>query len=101
MEWEGQRESENVEDDRGSTSAGGGFGRFGLGGGGTPILVHGGLGTLVVIVLVSLVFGVNPLQLLQGPQGQPGGGPPVGAPVGGQPNPQQDKLVKFVRVILA
>ncbi len=104
MEWEGQRESANVDDQRGSTG-GGGFGGFSLGGGGgAPILVHGGLGTLVVIVLVSLVFGVNPLQLLQQlPQGNPGGG---GAPVGMQPrggavNPAQDKLVRFVKVVLA
>ncbi len=100
MEWEGQRESENVKDERANT--GGGLG--GMMGG--PILVHGGLGTLAVILLVSLVFGVNPLQLLQQmPQGNPGanpGGAPVGMQPGGQPvNPAQGKLVKFVKVILA
>jgi uncharacterized protein len=96
MEWEGQRESENVEDERANTG--------GMMGG--PIMVHGGLGTLAVILLVSLIFGVNPLQLLQQmPQGQPGanpGGPPIGAQPGGQAvDPAQDKLVKFVKVVLA
>ncbi len=91
MRWQGGRESENVEDDRGSS--GGAF--LGM-----PIAVHGGLGTLVVILIVSWLFGVNPVQLLQQmPQaGNPGG--PVGMQPGA-PNPAQDQLVKFVKVILA
>ena len=74
MEWEGQRESENVEDRRGETG-GGMFGSsYGSGIPGGPMVFHGGLGTIAVILLVSIIFGVNPLQLLQQvPQGNPGG----------------------------
>jgi uncharacterized protein len=91
MRWQGGRESENVEDDRGSS--GSGFM-------GVPLAVHGGLGTLVVILIVSWLFGVNPVQLLQQ---MPQAGNP-GAPVGmqpGAPNLAQNQLVKFVKVILA
>lgn len=92
MRWEGERESGNVEDDRGS--GGGAFM-------GMPIAVHGGLGTIVLILIVSWVFGVNPVQLLQQlPQGgQPGA--PAGMQQGGPVDPAQEQLVKFVKVILA
>ena len=74
MRWEGERESENVEDERGS-GGGGMFGSGGFGGNlpGGPMVFHGGLGSLVVIVILCAVFGVNPMQLLQqAPQGNPG-----------------------------
>jgi hypothetical protein len=66
MRWGDFRRSDNVED---RTGGGGGIGRAGvpLGGG----LKLGG-GALVVLVIASLLFGVNPLELL-GPSG-PGGG---------------------------
>jgi uncharacterized protein len=108
MEWEGQRESENVEDRRGET--GGGLFGSSLGSGmpGGPMVLHGGLGTIAVILLVSVIFGVNPLQLLQqAPPGNPGGGgfpgvnQPAGAPGGDRANPEQERLVKFVKVVLA
>jgi len=85
--------------------------------------VHGGLGSLVVIVILCALFGVNPLQLLQqAPQQNPGGfpGAPAGGggpgfnPGGGGPgfnpgggaagavaDPAQDRQVKFVKVVLA
>ena len=94
MDWQGQRESENVEDDRGSS----GSGFMGM-----PIAVHGGIGTIVVVLLVSWIFHVNPLQLLQQmPQGNQGG-QVVMQPGGGAapPDPAQDELVKFVKVVLA
>jgi uncharacterized protein len=122
MEWEGQRESENVEDDRGSTG-GGLFGTSMFGGSlpGGPVAFHGGLGSLVVIVNLCAVFGVNPLQLLQpqqnpggfpgapagrgGPGFNPGGGGPGFNPGGGAAgavaDPAQDRQVKFVKVVLA
>jgi hypothetical protein len=130
MEWEGQRESENVEDDRGS-SGGGLFGTSMFGGSlpGGPVAFHGGLGSLVVIVILCAVFHVNPLQLLQqAPQQNPGGFPGApagnpgfpganpgggvpgqnpfagqqgGAPGGAAVDPAQDRLVKFVKVVLA
>jgi uncharacterized protein len=85
MRWEGERESENVEDGRGM-------------GGGT-MLAGGGIGTIVVVLLISAIFGVNPLQLLQQmPQGGGAGGNPVAQP--GQVPPGQEQLVKFVSVVL-
>ncbi len=56
MRWGDMRRSENVEDRGGSP---GGGGRVPLGGG----MKIGG-GTLVVLVILSLVFGINPLQFL-------------------------------------
>lgn len=53
----GKRQSSNVEDQRGS--GGGGFGGGMLGKGGL------GLGGIVIIVVISLILGKNPLTLLQ------------------------------------
>ena len=59
----------NVEDQRGS--GGGGF-RFPMGGGGgLPVSGRMGCGTIAIIVIAALVFGVNPMTLL-------GGGEPIG-----------------------
>jgi hypothetical protein len=60
------RPSQNVEDRRGQ----GPVGRSGFGGGGMRI----GLGGLIIAVIASLLFGVNPLEMLGG------GGAPVPAP---------------------
>src|SRR5688572_17369997 len=54
MKWEGQRQSENVEDRR----AGGGGGGLRIGGRGI------GLGTIVIAVVAGWIFGINPLTLL-------------------------------------
>jgi predicted metalloprotease len=61
MRWQGMRESGNVEDRRGAY--GGGFQMGGMGGGGFRT---GGLslGGLVIVALLSWLFGVNPLSLL-------------------------------------
>ena len=64
MRWEDGRESDNVEDDR-SSGGGGGFGGGGFGGGGLPF--GGGklgCGGIVLLVVVGLIFGINPLQML-------------------------------------
>ena len=67
MKWEGQRQSDNVEDRR----AGGGGGGFRMGGG------RGiGIGTIIIAVLASWIFGINPLTVL----GVLGGGGPAVAP---------------------
>ena len=50
MRWETERRSDNVEDRRG----------FGV----SPVMAGGGLGTVVIIVL-ALLFGVDPRMLLQ------------------------------------
>lgn len=82
MRWQGDRQSENVEDRRGMR--------------GRTMVAGGGLGTLVIILIISAVFGVNPLQLLQQmPQAQPGGAIQQG-PI----DPRQEKQAEFVRVVL-
>jgi predicted metalloprotease len=80
MRWKGRRQSENVEDRR-SMSAG-------------TMMAGGGIGTLVIIVL-ALLFGVNPMPLLQ-QAGQQGGGAAQG-PV----DPAEEELKQFVSVVLA
>lgn len=73
MKWEGQRESENVEDARG----GGSGGRGGLPIGGRGL----GLGGIVIALVASWVLGVNPLTVL-GLLSGGGGGAQVQAPAG-------------------
>ncbi len=65
MRLGGQRRSLNIEDRRGGR--GGGF-RLGGGGGGFPIRMRGmSLTTLALLVIIALVFKINPLDLLVGP----------------------------------
>jgi len=93
MRWEDGRESDQVED------------RRGFGGGRAAI---GGCGTLVVVLVISLLTGVNPLRILQlvgGASGStdvsapPSGGSPQTGPAG-ESGPE-DQQKKFVRVVLA
>ena len=64
MRLDDLRPSDNVEDRRGEDYGGGGFGGFG------PRMVFGGGGLgLVVVLLLSLFFGVDPSQLLNGGSG--------------------------------
>src|SRR5262245_4877946 len=94
MRWEGRRESDNVEDQRGSSA-----GMFGGRMPGRSMLAGGGLGTIIVVLIVSAIFRVNPLQLLQQIPQQPGN--PQVAPQGVQIDPAHERLVKFVKVVLA
>ena len=98
MRWEGGRESENVEDRRGESAGGGGFSRGGIG---IPIGRGGlSLGGLAVVVVVSLLLGINPLDLLNGTvqqQDQTGYEQQAQAPRSGA----DDELSRFVRVVLA
>ena len=66
MEWQGRRESENVEDRRGMGNAGGLGGGFGGGfrGGGFGGRGGLGIGAVVVILIVGWIAGVNPIDLL-------------------------------------
>ena len=64
MRLDDLRPSDNVEDRRGEDYGGGGFGGFG------PRMVFGGGGLgLVVVLVLSLFFGVDPSQLLNGDVG--------------------------------
>ena len=61
MEWRGRRESNNIEDRRGS---GGGFGG---GGGGMRIPIRaggGGIGLLIILGILWIGFGINPLSVI-------------------------------------
>lgn len=93
MKWEGQRQSENVEDRRGE----GGGGGLRLGGG------RGiGLGTIVIALVAGWIFGINPLTLLGVLDG--GGGAPVVQTPQGQPAqrpPANDEAAAFVSTVLA
>ena len=104
MRWRGGRESENVEDRRGEDDSG-----SGLGGGGMRLPIGrggvGGLG-LVAIVLLGLVFGVDPSVILSGIGGGSGGAPSsyvpdqAGRAPGGGPGTGDDAR-QFVAVVLA
>lgn len=76
MNLDDEDESSNIIDRRGE-GGGGGFG-LPIGGGGM------GLGTVAVLVVVGLVFGINPLTLLGGAGGGGIGGS-IGGPGVGQP----------------
>jgi predicted metalloprotease len=84
MQWEGREESDNVED------------RRGMGAGG---MAMGGSGGLIVVVVLSLLFGFDPRQVLQ-----------IFLPLQQhrsahrsaprQPNPAEDRAAHFTKVIL-
>ena len=91
MRWEGDRQSDNVEDRRGE-GGGGGFGGFG----GRSI----GIGTLVIALVGGWIFGINPMTIL----GLLSGGAPQ--QVQQQPSqprqaPANDRESQFVRTTLA
>jgi predicted metalloprotease len=81
MLWQGQRESENVEDARGS-------------GGGRRIVMGGGIGTVILVVLY-LLLGGDPQALFNSQQAQ--------LPQTAQYDSQapRDEVSKFVAVVLA
>jgi uncharacterized protein len=95
MKWEGNRESDNVEDVR--DGGGGGGGGFSFGGG------RGiGLGSVAIALVAGWIFGINPLTLL-GLMNGGGGAPAViqqPAPVA-KPPPRDDKMARFVSTVLA
>jgi uncharacterized protein len=92
MKWQGRRKSDNVEDERGS-GGGGAFGG-GLQGG---LLTKGGLGTVVVVLLISWVTGTNPLSLLQQTDLLGGQSQQI-SPIS---SPEEEELKEFVKTILA
>jgi len=99
MEWKGRRQSDNVEDLRGSGggfgSRGGGF-RIPIGGGGAR---GGGLGIggIVMILIVCWITGINPLTLLsEGGMELPGTQQETASGT-----PANDETKAFVRTVLA
>jgi predicted metalloprotease len=69
MRWEGNEQSDNVEDRRDEGGGGGGFGGLPIGGRSV------GLGTVAVALIAGWIFGINPLTML-------------GLLSGGEPTPQ-------------
>jgi len=92
MRMDDQRESDNLEDRRGSGMGGGGGLR--LGGG------RMGLGTIAIALVASYFLGVNPLTVLNMLSG--GGLPAIeqSAPPAHRP-PADDQMAKFVSKVLA
>ena len=83
MRWRGERQSTNIEDRRGMS--------------GGKVAIGGGLGSIVILIL-ALLFGVNPQRLLeQLPGEQPQSGVQSSRPV----NPEEEELKQFVGVVLA
>ncbi len=93
MRWTPGGTSQDVEDRR-DQGGGGGFGG-GFGGGGMRI----GLGGVIILFVLSLIFKQNFFALLGG-----GAGPSTGSSVASQPNPARDEqekpLVQFVSFVL-
>lgn len=82
MRWRGERQSTNIED------------RRGLSGG--KIAIGGGLGSIVILVL-ALLFGIDPQQLLQ----QVPDDPQSQVQTSRSRNPEEEELKQFVGVVLA
>ncbi len=90
MKWEGNRQSDNVEDRR---SGGGGGGGFPLGGRSV------GIGTIVVALVGGWIFGINPLTLLGMLSGD--GSSQVVQQQTAPPPPADDRMAQFVSTVLA
>jgi predicted metalloprotease len=88
MRIEGQRQSTNIEDRRGMRMSG----PVGIGG--------GGIGTILIILLISWFTGLNPLSLLDMSGGIQSGAPPqqTDVPTGSGGNDPQSR---FISVVLA
>jgi predicted metalloprotease len=83
MLWRGQRQSGNVED------------RRGIGGGG--LAIGGGLGGIVVLI-IALLLGADPRQLLEQTRVD---GPAAGTETSRRVNPQEEELKQFSATVLA
>jgi predicted metalloprotease len=92
MRMDNERESDNLEDRRGS---GGGGGGLRLGGG------RMGIGTIAIALVASYFLGINPMTVLSMLSG--GGGMPAieqSAPAAHKP-PADDQMARFVSKVLA
>jgi predicted metalloprotease len=90
MKWEGNRESDNVDDRRGEGSGGG----FGFGGGSL------GIGSVIIALVASYFLGVSPMTILNLLSG---GGQlaPAHQQAPSSQAPANDRMSRFVRVVLA
>ena len=83
MLWKGQRQSDNVEDRRGMSGGG--------------MAIGGGLGGIVILV-IALLLGADPRQLLEQSRGVD---PSTGTTTSRPTNPQEDELKQFSATVLA
>ncbi|HSD45036.1 MAG TPA: neutral zinc metallopeptidase, partial [Pyrinomonadaceae bacterium] len=81
MRWRGERQSTNIED------------RRGVGG---KVAIGGGLGTIVVII-IALLFGANPQELLE----QLPTDSPEQVQTSRPRNAEEEELKQFTSVVLA
>lgn len=88
MQWRGRRQSSNVDDQRGRSGGGG-------------MAVKGGLGTVVIVLIISLIMGKNPLELLSQMQGPDAGVTTEQTSPDYQPTAEEQELSEFVKVVLA
>ena len=91
MKWEGNRESDNVEDRRGGGGSSGGGGRMG----GRGI----GIGSIVIALAASYFLGVNPMTVLSLLSGGEPATQVSQAPA--QKPPADDRMARFVSTVLA
>lgn len=105
MLWRGRRQSDNVEDERSDTGAGGGFGggspgqfRIPIGGrtgGGSSIFI------VILVVLAGWYFGFDPSQILGGGDSSGQITDDSGSEGGGAGAPASDEMKQFVSTVLA
>ena len=91
MKWEGNRQSDNVEDRRDD----GGGGGFRAGGGGRSV----GLGTIVIALVAGWALGINPLTILGVLDGSDMA--PVSQQAPAQRPQSDDRMAQFVSTVLA
>jgi len=82
MRWRGERQSSNIEDRRGMSAG--------------KVAVGGGLGT-VLLLIIALIFGADPRQLLEQLPAEPSSQVQSSRPL----NPEEEQLKEFVGVVLA
>ena len=87
MKWEGNRQSDNVEDRRGSGSSRGSMGGRSI-----------GIGSVAIALVVSYFLGVNPMTVLNILSG---GSAPTTPQAPAQRPPADDRMAQFVSTVLA
>ncbi len=86
MKWEGNRQSDNVEDRRGSGSSGGSMGGRSI-----------GIGSIAIALVVSYFLGVSPMTVLNVLSG---GSAPTSQQAPAQKPPADDRMAQFVSTVL-
>ena len=87
MKWEGNRQSDNVEDRRGGGSSGGSMGGRSI-----------GIGSVAIALVASYFMGVNPMTVLNILSG---GSAPTTPQAPAQRPPADDRMAQFVSTVLA